>query len=391
MDRRPHALDISCSYSISGKKTKKKLGKSKLEGHILIKDGKSIIRLPMRSFVKQFLDKLWAILTGDNTAEVSALSTASIAVGASIARKAGIMVGNGLSIPGITSTNLSGLVSSVSYGCTYGGHSFLAPYAPSDTLLKTTITRLITNASSANWIIREVGLKVKKTASTASNVGTKLMTLDAVTETFYAASDKLVSLEFTVGRTSENGGAVLNLLRVLYNLYLHGNANYSTFLPRIGSVTISHANASATSHLVVDGVAAKYWGVVVGVPLDPDSPGEEELEGFSPSGGTSGNPVIPPDDYRFAINTDLTYGANTISAVTISGRKAYFTISRDITNGSTVAIIINRIGLLTKGATAAPSTLQDDQIFLMINRSADDISLAPNQTIRVEYKMEIEA
>jgi len=30
-----------------------------------------------------------------------------------------------------------------------------------------------------------------------------------------------------------------------------------------------------------------------------------------------------------------------------------------------------------------------DQVFTMVNRSASNISLAPNQTIRVEYKFEI--
>lgn len=385
MDRRPHALDISCTYSISGKTTKKKLGKSKFEGHILIKDGKSVLKLPMRSFVKQFLDKLHGILSGDNTTEVSMLSGASIAGGASIARKAGIMVGNGLTLPTITSTNLSGLVSSVSYGCTYGGHSFIAPNAPSDISLHSSITRLITNASSANWTIREVGLKTKKTASTASNVGTKLITLDAVSEIFQAASDKLVSLEFTIGRNSEEGGAVLNLLRLFYNLYLLGDANYSAFLPRAGTVTVTHPSASVTSHLVADGVAAKYWGVIVGRYsniLPPEVLGGEPL---------SDNPVVGPDDYVFEETTGLTYGANTVSAVTISGRKAFFTISRDITNGTTSELLINRLGLLTKGAIAAPSTLQNDQIYLMVNRSATDISLAPNQTIRVEYRFEIEA
>ena len=390
MNRKPHSLDISCSYSISNKKTIRKLGKSKLEGYIVLKDNKSEIRLPMRSFVKQFLDKLHDIFAGENNADISKLTSASVGVGASITKKAGILLGNGLGVPTITSTNLSAIVSNAAI-CDYKGIAFQAPYSFSDIELRTRMTRLITNASSAPWVIREVGLKTKKTASTASNTGTVLNTIDAVTETFQGVSDKIVALDFSVSRSSENGGAVLNLLRLFYNLYLHGSENKSTFLPRVGTVTLSHASASATSALVMDAIAGKFWGVVVGKYVSGVGAGEEDSEEF---GGTPvpSNPPVSPDEYAFEINvTDLTYGIVTVTAVIVSGTKAYFTVSRDITNNTTIAVLLNRIGLLSKGATTAPTTLQNDQIFMMVNRSVSNISLAPNQTIRVDYKFEIEA
>jgi len=394
MNRKPHALNIDCVYSIGERKTKKKLGRSKFEGHIILKDNKTTIRLPMRSFVQNFLTTLQGIFAGEigsSNANNTEIATASIAAGVSITRKAGILIGNGLSTPSITRTDLVARVSSVSYGLTYGAHSFVAPYAPTSTELKARITRLLTNASSNNFSILEVGLKTKKTASTASNVGMVLRTHDGVTETFYAASDKLVSLDFTIARTGETGGAVLNLLRVFYNLFLLGSVNYSTLLPRVGSAgSYSYASATASGAFVVDGAAAKYWGVVVGKYEDDVDTGEgEEGIGSTPPSGT--NPLIDTDDYgrNFGINTSLTYGANTITSVTQSGNKVYFTVSRAITNGTTAAILLNRIGLLGKGMTAAPTAVMADQVFTMVNRSASNISLAPNQTIRVEYKFEI--
>ena len=395
MNRKPHALNIDCVYSIGERKTKKKLGRSKFEGHIILKDNKTTIRLPMRSFVQNFLTALHGVFVGENTSDITKVATASIAAGASITRKAGILIGNGISIPSITRTDLVARVSSVSYGLTYGAHSFVAPYAPTSTELKARITRLLTNASSNNFSILEVGLKTKKTASTASNVGMVLRTHDGVTETFYAASDKLISLDFTLARTEETGGAVLNLLRVFYNLFLLGNVINlgSLLLPRTGTTAAyTYASATASGAFVVDGAAAKYWGVVVGRYEDPVDIGEgEEGIGSIPPSGT--NPLIDTDDYgrNFGINTSLTYGANTITSVTQSGNKVYFTVSRAITNGTTAAILLNRIGLLGKGMTAAPTAVMADQVFTMINRSSSNISLAPNQTIRVEYKFQISA
>jgi hypothetical protein len=125
---------------------------------------------------------------------------------------------------------------------------------------------------------------------------------------------------------------------------------------------------------VLDGAASKLWGIVVGmIPegSDPVSMDENNIED---------------------IWTNLSYGANSITAVTISGNKASFTVSRDITNGTTSSVRINRIGLLTKGAVVDPSTLQNDQILLMVNKPTNPfpINLVPNQTIRVEYTFEIQ-
>ena len=202
---------------------------------------------------------------------------------------------------------------------------------------------------------------------------------------FPGTTDKVIDIEFRINTSTVTGGAVLNLMRLFYNLFLKGSTNDSPFLPRSGSLTASYAGVTASINpFVVDGAATKFWCIVLGDTSD-DS-----------------NFPISPDEFSFGeryrlgnVHTDLTYGANTISAVTISGNKAYFTVSRDITNGTTSAKEISRIGLLTKGATADPSSLQSDQIFLMINRLGGEdnptpsLFLAVNQTIRVDYTFEI--
>jgi len=383
MNRKPHSLDISCSYQLSNRKTKKKLGTSKFEGFINIEDGKTFIRLPMRSYVKIFLDKLHDILAGETTNHYHELSTASVGNTGSLAKRIGIILGSGITPVALTQTDLVSPVTNASI-CDMKTTTFEAPTSLDATTLKAKVSRLFSNASSAQWTIYEAGLKTHKVASGASNAGNLLMTRDMIKSgiVFPGTTDKIVDIEFRVNTSTETGGAVLNLMRLFYNLFLKGSTNDSSFLPRVGSLTASYARGEAnfaTNAFIVDGASAKLWGIVVGKTSD-DS-----------------NFEISPDEYKFmngSEHTDLTYGANTITAVTISGTKAYFTISRDITNGTTSAKTINRIGLLTKGATADPSTLQNDQVYLMINRLGDENdyegeTLVVNQTIRVDYTFEI--
>lgn len=390
MNRKPHSLDITCSYQLSNRKTKKKLGTSKFEGYINIEDGKTYIRLPMRSYVKVFLDKLHDILAGEITNHYHESSTASIPAhtigsnAASLGRKVGIILGTGITPVGLTQTDLVAPNTNASI-CAMKSTTFQAPTSLNATTLKCKISRLFSNASSDPWTIYEAGLKTHKVASTASNAGNLLMTRDYIKGgiVFAPTTDKLVDIEFRVNTSVTTGGAVLNLMRLFYNLFLKGSTNDSSFLPRSGSLTASYGRGDAnfaTNAFVVDGAATKLWGVVLGRDRADEDINEE----------------ISPDEFKInSIKTDLTYGANTITAVTISGTKAYFTVSRDITNGTTSAYAFNRIGLLTKGATADPSTLQNDQVFLMINRIGEDEqpstfqTLAVNQTIRVDYTFEI--
>jgi len=385
MNRKPHSLDISCSYQLSNRKTKKKLGTSKFEGFINIEDGKTFIRLPMRSYVKIFLDKLHDILAGETTNHYHELSTASVGNTGSLAKRIGIILGSGITPVALTQTDLVSPVTNASI-CDMKTTTFEAPTSLDATTLKAKVSRLFSNASSAQWTIYEAGLKTHKVASGASNAGNLLMTRDMIKSgiVFPGTTDKIVDIEFRVNTSTTTGGAVLNLMRLFYNLFLKGSTNDSSFLPRVGSLTASYARGEAnfaTNAFVVDGGATKLWGIVVGRDRASEDINEE----------------ITPDEYKInSINTSLTYGANTITAVTISGTKASFTISRDITNGTTSAYAINRIGLLTKGATADPSTLQNDQVFLMVNRIGEDEepttfeTLAVNQTIRVDYTFEIQ-
>lgn len=382
MNRKPHSLDISCSYQLSNRKTKKKLGTSKFEGFINIEDGKTFIRLPMRSYVKLFLDKLHAILSGTATSDYYKISTASVGNTGSLAKRVGIILGSGITPVALTQTDLVSPVTNAAI-CDMKTTTFEAPTSLNATTLKTKISRLFTNASSAQWTIYEAGLKTHKTASGASNAGNLLMTRDMIRSgiVFPGTTDKVVDIEFRVNTSTTTGGAVLNLMRLFYNLFLKGSTNNSSFLPRSGSYTASYGGVTASINpFVVDGAAAKLWGIVLGRDRASEDINEE----------------ISPDEFKInSINTSLTYGANTVTAVTISGNKASFTISRDITNGTSSVYYINRIGLLTKGATADPSTLQNDQVFLMINRVGEDgepstfLALAVNQTIRVDYTFEI--
>ena len=384
MNRKPHSLDISCSYQLSNRKTKKKLGKSKFEGFINIEDGKTFIRLPMRSYVKIFLDKLHDILAGEVTNHYHELSTASVGNAGSLAKRVGIILGSGITPVGLTQTDLVSPVTNAAI-CDMKTTTFEAPTSLNATTLKAKISRLFSNASSAQWTIYEAGLKTHKVASGASNAGNLLMTRDMIKSgvVFPGTTDKIIDIEFRVNTSTTTGGANLNLMRLFYNLFLKGSTNDSSFLPRVGSLTASYARGEAnfaTNAFVVDAAASKLWGIVLGRDRASEDINEE----------------ITPDEFKInSINTSLTYGANTITAVSISGTKASFTVSRDITNGTGSAYAINRIGLLTKGSLADPSTLQNDQVFLMINRIGEDgepttfETLAVNQTIRVDYTFEI--
>jgi len=388
MNRKPHSLDISCSYQLSNRKTKKKLGMSKFEGFINIEDGKTFIKLPMRSYVRIFLDKLHDILAGETTNHYHEISTASLrnyhnATLGSLARKAGIILGTGITPVALTQTDLVSAKTDAT-SCDMKSTTFEAPTSLDSNTLKCKISRLFSNPSASPWTIYEAGLKTHKAASGASNAGNLLMTRDYIKSgiIFPGTTDKVIDIEFRINTNTVTGGAVLNLMRLLYNLFLKGSTNDSSFLPRNGSLTASYARGDAnfaTNAFVVDGAASKLWGIVVGSTSD-DS-----------------NFPISPDEYKFingSEHTDLTYGANTVTAVTISGTKAYFTVSRDITNGTTSVKNINRIGLLTKGSVADPSTLQDGQVYLLINRigteeNFEGLQLAVNQTIRVDYTFEI--
>jgi len=374
MNRQPHSLDITCSYQLGKSKTKKKLGVSKFEGWIHLKGGKTEIVLPMRSFVKNFLDKLHDIFAGENTGDITNITSVSAGAGASSDRY-GIVLGTGINNVALTQTALTSQKEEADDNITHKTTTFIAPYSPGPSQIYSGVRRLFSNADAQQWYLYEVGLYSKKVASTASmGQGVIMLTRDRVDELFAALSDKLIELQFVIGRDEDNGGAVVNLMRLFYNLYLKGNANDSAFLPRYGTVSITHPSASLSSPLVLDGAASKLWGIVVGmIPegSDPVSMDENNIED---------------------IWTNLSYGANSITAVTISGNKASFTVSRDITNGTTSSVRINRIGLLTKGAVVDPSTLQNDQILLMVNKPTNPfpINLVPNQTIRVEYTFEIQ-
>lgn len=385
-NKKPHGLNIGCSYEILGG-PKVKLKTAKMEGWITMGEGRTKVVIPFRSWVKQFLDRFHNIMDGTaaNTEIATASNGASTATNASVCDRYGIVIGYGDTAVQMTDTALADELSE-STQTQFSTTTLVKPTQNSNRELTTAVRRLFSNASSAGIHIYEIGMYLKKTASTASNAGNYFVARDVVTggELFDALSDTRVEIALKA-QLPVTGGPLLNLLRVFYNLFFAGNANAAPWVPRSGTFTLSHAIASSTSSLVVDGGAGKYWGIMVGYR-------DKNLDEVDINGD---NNISTVDPYLYT--TEVTYGANTVSSVVQAGNKASFYVTRDITNSGTSNVKIERMGLLTKGATAAPTALQNDQCFLCLNKPSEldatglrnQILLAPNQTLRVTYTFEI--
>lgn len=407
LQKKPHGLGISFGYQILDKEGKvlksSNVSKGSLDGYISVEDMKkrTKITLPMRSFVNNFINSLHGILTGDSGADTKKSHvSAGASLTASTVEKVGIQVGQGGTYVNLGDINLDNQIAEDA-NFVYKGTTFVPPYVMSTGKLGFSIKRLFTNTNSIGYVIEEIGIKSHRVASAgatiASNVG-RLLARDLGSVTVTAESNALFSYDFFIDQAAAgNGGPVLNLMRLVYNLLFAGNQNNSTsrLISRTNNSlsTIAYASgavASATSPFIIDGTAGEqYIGVVVGkwggiVPgIDPDSPV------YSPGG--SENPDISGDETTFSItHTDLTVSANTVSAITnpYTG-VSEFSVTRDFTlAGDADTKNYTRVGLLTKG-TADGSTLGTDQVFLCINRPDQNIVLQPGLTLRIVYKFQI--
>lgn len=385
--QQPHGVKIGCEYQIlNNNRPKVKLRTANLEGWITMGEGRTKVTIPMRSWVKNFIDRLHNILTGtaSDTETAKASFGASTATRASVCDKAGILVGTDDAGVLVTDTSLS-IPTSESTQMQHGATTLIKPYQSGRELI-TGVRRLFSNASSAPKYVYEIGLKTKKTASTASNAGGILISRDVVSggQLFDGLTDTRVEI-LMKANLPVTGGPVLNLLRLVHNLMFAGSVNSAAWVPLAGTVTLTHGQASATSPLVVDGIASAYWGIMVGYR-------DKNLDEVDIDGDTD---ITLNAGALNLYTTDLTYGANTVSAVTQSGNKASFYVTRDITNPGSSNLKIERIGLLAKGATATPTTIENGQLFLCMNKpseivnSRNQILLQPDQTLRVTYTFEI--
>lgn len=383
----PHGVKIGCEYQVLNR-PRVKLKTANLEGWITMGEGRTKVTIPMRSWVKNFIDRLHNILVGTATdTEISTASLPASSVGAyaSISDKAGVLIGTDDTYVTLSDTGL-GVPLTESTQTQFSTTTIVKPYQDGRYLI-TGVRRLFSNASSADKYVYEIGIKTKKTASTASNAGSILVSRDLVAggQNFEALTDTRVEIMLKV-QLPVTGGPVLNLLRLISNLMFAGSANYSAWVPLAGTVTLSHAAASTSSSLVVDGGSSKYWGIIVGYR-------DKNLSEIDIDGDT--NVTLNSGELNL-YSSDLTYGANTVSSVVQSGNKASFYITRDITNPGTSNLKIERIGLLAKGATADPSTIENGQLFLCMNKpdevtnGRNQILLEPNQTLRVTYTFEID-
>lgn len=384
----PHGIRVGCEYEILSR-PKVKLKTTNVEGWITMGEGRTKITIPMRSWVKNFIDRLHNILDGtatDTEIATASLPASSVGAYASISDKAGVLIGTDDTTVTLNDTGL-GVPILETVQTQYSTTTLIKPYQDGR-YLYTGLRRLFSNASSSDKYVYEIGIKSKKTASTASNAGGILIARDLVPggQNFEALTDTRVEI-LLKAQLPVTGGPVLNMLRTIFNLMLAGSANYSAWVPLSGTVTLTHGAASATSPLVVDGTSSKYWGIIVGYR-------DKNLDEIDIDGDT--NITLNAGELNL-YSSELTYGANTVSAVTQSGNRASFYVTRDITNPGTSNYKIERIGLLAKGATAAPTTIENGQIFLCMNKPSEvndqgrnQILLEPNQTLRVTYTFEID-
>lgn len=400
---KPHGLMLNCSYEIIDKIPKVTLKTTKLEGWVTMGEGKTKITIPMRSWVSNFLQRFQYIFSGTTNgstriAKVDWTSSASSASDVNI--QAGILLGTGDTAFNIGNTNLE-ILKNYSNETRYGNTSLTKTYAVSDglktTAWETKVSRLISNITATPFSFYEFGIKTRPvTPATAAPI---LISRDVEREGWRIDSYDSVRVEIAlkIPYNHSNGGIMPNFLRMFYNLFLAGDDDADAYTVRSGLAGTSYAYTQATTDgpYVLNGGSQKYWGILVGY-YDKGSYGGENPT--FPEGTTSETtPDITDetqatDSMLHEYTSELEYGANFISPVQILGNKtAYFYVTRDITNTGNTTRKINRIGLLTKGAVTNPSILQNDQMYLALNKPSNNtnIILGPGQTIRITYTFQI--
>lgn len=389
---KPHGIEVSCGYEILGRKQSKSFI-SKMEAFIEIENlkMKSKLILPMRSFVNAFLDSFHGILSGDGGADTIISSASATATAAS---NVGLILGDGNVPVQLSDTGLISRRSATSSALTaiHKATTFNAPFSDREKYIMFDIRRLISNASTANWTIRELGVFSKGNASSAI----KMLSRDHFPGEgilFPYNSDIRMTFRF-ISTQSEYGGVNMNFARAIYNLMFVGSINSpaSRIIARVGhsqpTYTYNNNTVAASSNPIYAGASANHFnGIVIGYYNPGGGVGisVEERIGNPPPVGTPGLSI---DETTFTIShTNISSSANEISSVQASTGSSKFTISRDFLNNSNSIKTFNRVGLLTRGNSSNLTALHDSQFFIAVNNP--NITLEPQQTLRVTYTFSI--
>lgn len=383
--QKPHGIECECICGFVNEKPQKI--ESKFEGYIGIKNTKTKeeIKLPMRSFVNNFLLALYRLFSGAGTILTK---KSSVEWSGSTGNRAGLLIGSGNSPVNLSDTNIKQLLSA---SINYGQITVTPPYALNSNIGQTKISKTFTNNRNSQLQINELGLFVKTLsgASYASTSNRNLISRDVfynpteISINVPAYSDIIFEFLFNINQAKGGqGGFVLNFMKLIHNLLFKGNLNNSSSLiVNYNNSVINNfsyatgASAGTTSPFYLLGNATqKFIGIVVG--------SYDETFGE--------NPPISIDEKTFLINETLTYNQNEIVGITYpQTNMAQFIIQRLITNNTNYNIKFDRVGLITRG-NGNGTTLNHQQAFIAINKPIPQVvTLVPGQSYRVQYVFKI--
>ena len=404
---KPHGMNIGFTYEVFDKKNEElipvysKENLSKLEAYINIKGNDKEYELPMRSFLTNFINTLQGLFAGDGGVDTKK-STASVAQSVSISKRIGMLIGHGDTAVNLSDTGLN--IPATHASIIYGNTTFTDPYVVKSEGIIPDVTsaltvggnklgfemrRIFTNNKYSDIILKELVIKNRRVSSSiASNVAGVAISRDLLSEDGtsvgtgitvpYESAIQFLFKFLVYQEANGNGGAVLNLLRLINNLIFKGDQNdvplIDTSNNTMNITYATNATCGATGKFTVtSAIADNDYGIIVGRYDDRYT------------GQKSENPSISGDETTFGVGaSSLTKTATTVSAVTNPFTKtAQFTVTRDFTNGLTSSVSFNRVGLKIK-----------EGAFVAINRLGSENSsfvLQPNQVFRGTYTFSIKA
>lgn len=371
------------------------VSKSRTKGFLsyFIGNEEKEIRIPFKSFVKQFMDLLYEVLSNATPGIVDdniPLTTYGIA-----SSKEGILLYS--SNTGAIKNASDVWNTAVSTGVVRTNVTYNVPIKPGDIVItksgstgtaKFSFTRTIQNSSTtSNVNAKDILVVGKYVSGTAS--GRKLLSRDTEQVTIKPSSSITVVFGMQFQRSLVTGGEKANLLQLILNTLMQGNTSPYNKLGTWTSGYTAYTLTSGANHYMVDAAANEFYGIVVGTKYNnTSSTGDPVIEG-----GVS-NVVIDissnNDQYEMVpLTTELSsgYAAVTVNTAALASDGASITISRVITNNSSVSQKIERIGLFSKGATAGTSGVHAGSACLVMN--ATDLVLAPAQSITVQYILKV--
>lgn len=382
-----HFLNCELKLEHNGKVVKKKIGKLGGEVEYTLPNRKKVV-LPFKSFVKTFLDEVRNISVS-NSGGVKKIVTGI--AGTAGAASYGILVGAS-SVDPLTTAVYTRVSDSKVRGASYNYSAMTMPTTVAEVTSaeKDTVTyyfdmsRTLTNNANTNVVINEVYLAGVNSTATGGLTVYAIDKYKNIAQSTQTQSDSLaitpgsvvsVTFRFQMSRPYSTGGALSNLARMLFNV-LMANSIEATALTRYNGT--SNENTYADYAIGGAGTTTSFHGIVVGYLRDRST-----LNEYIPA-----NPNLYNE--TFVAHTGLTLAANTVGTVVQTGDNgAQFTITRTITNTSTVSKTITHIGLFANGGSNSTSAIANDAIPYAFNK-IEPIVLAPNQTLNVTYTFSVE-